>query len=542
MAMIIKNKKLPYTPFLVIGSGIAGLYTALKLSEIDEVTLITKETLEESNTAYAQGGIAAAISPTDSPELHYEDTIRVGVGLCLPAAVKILVRDGAERVRELLAMGVPFDRQEGEPALTQEAAHSRRRILHADGDATGREISRVLTEYVTNNPRIKVEENIFVAALLTGPTGCCGVLTIDRDATGAPSFQPILAGATILSTGGCGQVYSATTNPKVATGDGMAMAFLAGAPLTDMEFVQFHPTALYLRPAPRFLISETVRGEGALLRNKAGRRFMPEYHEQAELAPRDIVARSIFLELQKSGEDCVYLDLSPLSPQQIVHRFPNIYETCKHYGLDITREPIPVAPAAHYMMGGVVTDLWGLTGLPNLFACGEVANTGVHGANRLASNSLLEGLVFGHRIAQYLKEHPPAAAPRCAELYAELPAETDPEQTEVETRRVQSIMSEAMGIIRHGKGMEEAARSLAPVGSLSSPPLNGDYLELQNMRQVARLMIRAAQLRTESRGSHYRTDYPLTSPDWGKRIFLYPDRLEVVPATEVPHWTWNKNI
>lgn len=548
MALKISNKGLPYTSFLVIGSGIAGLYTALKLSELGEVTLVTKETLAESNTAYAQGGIAAAISPSDSPELHYEDTIKVGVGLCQPDAVRVLVREGPQRVRELLELGVPFDQTAGEPALTQEAAHSRKRILHADGDATGREISRALTEHVLKNPRIRVIEDRFAVALLTADGICHGTLTMGKRVNRQEDCQPILAGATILCTGGCGRVYSATTNPQVATGDGMAIAYRAGAPLTDMEFMQFHPTALFLPPAPRFLISETVRGEGALLRNKRGERFMPGYHGQAELAPRDVVSRAIYLEMEKTGTDHVYLDLSALTPEQIRSRFPNIYETCYEYGLDITKEPIPVSPAAHYMMGGIVTDLWGRTGLPFLFSCGEVANTGVHGANRLASNSLLEGIVFGHRIYEYLKEHTPLSPPSHDSFEAEIETMTDPGLLKGSISKLQDLMSKSMGIMRNQAELTRAQLLLAededrcnvvPISQIDHNPIYEEYLELQNMQLVARLMIQAALLRTESRGSHYRTDFPKTNPEWKKRIILFKKgQAKTVPGDAIPNWSW----
>jgi L-aspartate oxidase len=534
MAISISTTGLEHTSFLVVGSGIAGLYTALKLSEFAEVTLITKETLEESNTAYAQGGIAAAISPSDSPELHYEDTIRVGAGICLPAAVKILVNEGPERVRELISLGVPFDCQAGEPALTREAAHSRSRILHADGDATGREISRALTHDVINNPRIKIKENIFVAALLTGPEGCYGILALEE--TG--ETKCFLSGATILATGGCGQIFSDTTNPKVATGDGMAVAFRAGAALSDMEFMQFHPTALYLPTAPRFLISEAVRGEGGLLRNKQGVRFMPSYHEQAELAPRDIVARSIFCEMKKTGDDHVYLDLSSLAPDRIKSRFPNIYETCLEYGVDITKEMIPVAPAAHYMMGGIATDLWGRTALPHLFACGEVANSGVHGANRLASNSLLDGLVLGHRIFEYFKTHKLSFSELPQELKAEINGETDPATIKNDLNFLKMLVSKELGIIRNQEGLEFLLHQLSSSSSGENSSLKPQYLELQNMRLIARLMATAALERKESRGSHFRSDYPAPDPSWIKRIFQFPVRTEIHSADKVYNWPW----
>ena len=386
--------------FLIIGSGIAGLYTALELSKVGRVILITKSNITESNTTYAQGGIAAAISPHDSPELHYQDTMMAGAGLCDSEAVMALVHDGPKRVKHLIELGVPFDQIQGEISLTREAAHSRRRILHADGDATGREVSKTLVQLVQAS-KVKIYENHFTVALVTENGRCHGVVTINNG-----QLNLFLSPAVILCTGGLGQIYGKTTNPIIATGDGMTLAFQAGAVLRDMEFIQFHPTALYLPPAPPFLISESVRGEGATLLNNSRERFMPGYHPLAELAPRDIVARSIFTEIEKGESPCVFLDLSKLEPSLIKPRFPNIYETCLNYGLDITSSPIPVAPAAHYMMGGVLTDLKGRTTIPDLYAAGEVASTGVHGANRLASNSLLEGLVFGGRIADHLKTAP----------------------------------------------------------------------------------------------------------------------------------------
>ncbi len=534
MAIKVSTNNSESTPFLVIGSGIAGLYTALKLSELAEVTLITKETLEESNTAYAQGGIAVALSPSDSPKLHYADTLSVGAGICLPAAVEALVSEGPARVKELIRLGVPFDSQGGEPVFTREAAHSRSRVLHADGDATGREISRALTKQVLSNPRIQIKENYFVAALLTGPEGCYGALAFDE--TG--KNRTVLAKATILATGGCGQIYADTTNPQVATGDGMAIAFRAGVPLSDLEFMQFHPTALHLPTAPRFLITEAVRGEGGILRTKQGLRFMPAYHQLAELAPRDIVTRCILQELQKTGDDHVYLDLSALTPTQIKNRFPNIFETCLTYGLDITKEPIPVAPAAHYMMGGIAIDLNGRTGLPHLFACGEVANSGVHGANRLASNSLLDGLVFGHRIFSYLQAHHLDFSRIPAEFEVTLSGETNPAEVDQDLQFLKKLASAELGIIRQEKGLLAASQMLAPVYSDEQPPFNHKYLELQNMRLIVRAMITATLKRTESRGSHYRSDYPTTDPAWAKRIIHYPNQLKLLPAATLYNWSW----
>lgn len=529
-----------YTQFLIIGSGIAGLYTALKLAEVGEVTIITKGKLSESATAYAQGGIAAAIGPEDSPRLHYMDTIEAGAGLCHPAAVRLLVRKGRRLVKELLKLGVAFDYRDGFPALTQEAAHSRRRVLHAGGDATGRAISRVLLELVEQNPRIKLEQGVFAAALLTAADGCHGALVIKKDNT----LQPLQAGATILSTGGSGCLYTATTNPAVATGDGPAMAYLAGAPLADLEFLQFHPTVLYLPPAPRFLISESVRGEGGILLTVAGKRFMPDYHPKAELAPRDVVSRAIYRELEKSGAGHVYLDFSAIPKVKVKNRFPNIYETCYRFGLDITKEPAPVAPAAHYMMGGILTDLYGRSLLPRLFACGETAGSGVHGANRLASNSLLEGVVFGHRIFEYLRKHPPALPLPDCRTWATLPLVTDPTRCREDRLELQAIVQSGLGIVRRKEGLTRAARRLHALMLDDSPPslpavharspFLPDYLELQNMWLIARLMLHAALLRTESRGGHYRSDYPQTSPDWKKRILLSPGRCVLIPAGKSP--------
>lgn len=536
MAMALRLPQFPPVQpaqFLVVGSGIAGLYTALKLSTVGEVTLLTKNRLEESNTTYAQGGIAAAIDPQDSPELHYEDTIRAGAGLCLPEAVSVLVHEGPARVKELMHLGVPFDLQEGEPALTREAAHSRRRILHADGDATGREISRSLTRLVAQDPRITVWEETMAISLLTRGGRCHGVLALLADGT----LAAFSSGATILCTGGCCQVYAATTNPPVATGDGIALAYHAGAAVVNMEFIQFHPTALYLPPAPRFLISETVRGEGGVLRNVRGERFMSNYHELADLASRDVVARAILRELERTGSCCVFLDLSALTSNQIRRRFPNIYETCLQYGLDITVDQIPVGPAAHYLMGGILTDLLGKTTLPGLYACGEVADAGVHGANRLASNSLLEGLVFGYRIAEHLSQSPPKPSAIATDLAADfryvLPQETSPDTVSSDRRFLQEMMSARVGIIRNNQSLRQGLEVLENPAFRKKEPhtlfLEPAYLESQNLRTVARLMIRAALLRTESRGSHYREDFPATDPAWRQRIVLTRKKEEYWP-------------
>lgn len=511
-------------PYLVIGGGIAGLYTALELSKTNPVILVAKSALSESNTTYAQGGIAAAIGSHDSPELHYQDTIMAGAGLCAPDSVLTLVHEGPSRVKHLIELGVPFDRSEqNELALTREAAHSRRRILHADGDATGREITHSLISKV-RAANIKIYEDHFVLALVKQQGKCCGAVTIHNG-----QYQFFLASAVILCSGGLGQIYGKTTNPKNATGDGMALAFHAGAVLRDMEFVQFHPTALYLPPSPQFLISESVRGEGAILLNQKGEPFMSGYHPLAELAPRDIVARAIFTEIEKNNSDCVYLDLSRIGSSTIKQRFPNIYDKCVSYGLDITAKPIPVAPAAHYMMGGVVTDLFGRTNIPCLYAAGEVSNTGVHGANRLASNSLLEGLVFGGRIADHLKKFPifiPDPLDQFQLCYPTL--YTDYLSTESDLTMLHQITSHYLGIIREHGGLAEALRllQLRPHAKPSFE-LNPSYFELQNMYLIAGLIAKAAFTRIESRGGHYRSDYPKPKAKWRKHILLSGENMEV---------------
>lgn len=510
-------------PVIIIGSGIAGLYTALLLSKQYRVILITKNRLSESNTNYAQGGIAAAIGMNDSPEYHYQDTMMAGAGLCDPEAVLTLVYDGISRVKDLIALGTPFDRTQAEISLTKEAAHSRRRILHANGDATGNAVSDTLIDNIRKTP-VQIYEDTFALALVRQKERCNGVVVIHQG-----RLQFLAASVVILCTGGLGQIYGKTTNPSVATGDGMALAYNAGAGLRDMEFIQFHPTALCLPPAPPFLISETVRGEGAILLNNQGERFMPQYHTLGELAPRDIVARAIFAEIQKENGSHVFLDLSKIQPTVIKARFPHIYETCLHYGLDITAEPIPVAPAAHYMMGGVITDLWGQTNIPGLYAAGEVASTGIHGANRLASNSLLEGLVFGGRIVDYL-QHREINEPGnlAGDISIHYPAlyTTGPDLEE-HYQFLHHLTDVSLGITRDESGLVKA---LSALDSLPEPDddfqLNPAYFELQNMYLLAHLMFQAALTRKESRGGHFRSDYPSPNTEWRKHILFQQNKME----------------
>jgi len=379
-----------HTDFLIIGSGVAGLRAAIELSSHGRVLILTKSRADESNTEYAQGGVAVAMSDEDQIGLHYQDTIRAGDGLCSGAAVRLLVEEGPARINELIEWGTQFDREGTRLSFTKEAAHSRRRILHARGDATGREINRTLLRKVRTLPGITLRPYTFALNLLFSGDRCEGVSYLLR---GDERIHEVRAEAVLLATGGIGATYRDTTNPDIATGDGHALAFRAGAALADMEFVQFHPTALKLAHTPRFLLSEAMRGEGGKLRNVNGELFMSSYHPLAELAPRDVVSRAIFSEATRTRSDLVYLDLTHLPAVFVEQRFPGIYSTCLKFGLDIAHQPIPVFPAAHYMMGGVLTDLHGRTTLPGLFAAGEVACTGVHGAHRLASNSLLDRLV-----------------------------------------------------------------------------------------------------------------------------------------------------
>lgn len=488
---------------LVVGSGIAGLYTALLLGQHLQVTLLTKGPLAESNTEYAQGGIAAALGAEDSPDLHFRDTLEAGAGLCDEAAVRVLVDEGPACVRDLIRLGTRFDQLEsGAYALTREGAHSQSRILHAHGDSTGREIRETL-EARLRDAGVSVFENQFCVDLITVDGTCAGVLSVD-DQGRTRAFR---ARAMVLATGGAGQLYLNTTNPLVATGDGIAMAYRAGAEVQDMEFVQFHPTALHGKGNPQFLISEAVRGEGAHLLNHRGERFMERYHPYGELAPRDVVARAILDQMQRSGDPCVYLDARSLP--DFARRFPRIWQACRDQGIDTSRDWIPVSPAAHYLMGGVRTDLYGRTSLPGLYACGEVACTGVHGANRLASNSLLEGLVFGRRIAETILGDLPdelqldsAEAPQSSEGRHELPlAEL--------LQQVQQSMWDEAGIRRNAGGLREAIRQLDQVFEpLSGSLATKEACEVANLALVGALVARAALERMESRGGHFRTDFP----------------------------------
>ncbi|MGQ9532741.1 MAG: L-aspartate oxidase [Desulfotomaculales bacterium] len=503
--------------YLILGSGIAGLYTALAARRTGaQVLVLTKRTVEDSTTDQAQGGIAAALGDRDSPAQHLADTLEAGAGLCDAEAVEILVTEGVERVRELVALGARFDRAGDELALTREGAHSQRRILHARGDATGAEIQRVLTR-VAREHRVEILENHFVVDLLVKHQVCHGVLACDVQGR----LKVFYGRVVVLATGGLGQIYATNTNPAVATGDGVAMAYRAGAEVMDLEFVQFHPTALALAGAPRFLISEAVRGEGGVLRNARGERFMERYHPLRELAPRDVVVRAILAEMEATGASHVLLDLTHLPGDEVRRRFPNITMRCARLGLDVTRDLIPVAPAAHYAMGGVKTNLHGETSIHGLFACGEVACAGVHGANRLASNSLLDGLVFGGRIVRRVQEHPHAYPLRRAAFGYERLRPPAGEDWPALRSELQGIMDRYVGPLRHAAGLARALDFFDSRRDLQAHAARTcEEMEVKNMLLAGELVTLAASMRTESRGGHYRVDYPKTDRCWERHIIL----------------------
>ena len=484
--------------FLVVGAGVAGLRAAIELSQSGTVLVVAKDTLRESSSEYAQGGIAVALSDDDEVLFHEQDTLYAGDGLCDREAVHTLVEEGPGAITELIEWGAEFDRDGGHLSFTREAAHSRNRILHSHGDSTGREIARALYRKASSLPNVRFQSYAATTDLLLSERGEVAGAEVYDEARRA--FTQIHARAVLLATGGLGRVYLDTTNPDVATGDGVAMAYRAGAEISNIEFVQFHPTALYLEGAPRFLLSEALRGEGAVLINTLGERFMPRYHELADLAPRDVVSRAVTAELRRTDSQNVFLDLTSRDPAFIRERFPRIYQTCLSYGIDIATKPAPVRPAAHYAMGGIRTDLHGRTNLPRLFSAGEAACTGVHGANRLASNSLLEGVVFGERAGKAMRSSTASSAPSAPREPALFPRISEAE--------VRGIASTDCGILRDREALEHAVLKLqsAPCISLPEPTLD-DY-DLRSMHTVALLIARCALWREESRGGHYRTDFP----------------------------------
>ena len=498
------------TDFIVIGSGIAGLRASIALAETGaRVTILTKDKTSESNTEYAQGGVAVVLSDDDNAELHEEDTLVAGAGLCDVEAVEILVTEGTKYIQELINWGTEFDRDSGKLVFTQEAAHSRRRILHAHGDSTGKEIVRALIARARLEKSIVLMPFANTESLIVKDQRCIGVSFLDPILK-AP--REIFAKGVILCTGGAGQLFLHTTNPSVATGDGMAMAYLVGAEMADMEFVQFHPTALSLENAPRFLLSEAMRGEGGILRNAQGERFMPRYDERLELAPRDIVSRSIVAEMRKTGTRNVFLDMTAMSEDFLSERFPKIYETCKFYNLNIAKDLLPVSPASHYCMGGVRTDLHGRTTVKGLYAAGEVTCTGVHGANRLASNSLLEGLVFGARAgkamtednSKFIMHNSKSENQKTDSITLNLKSEIS---TAVK-KRVKRLMWERVGILRDRDSLKRAIREFEQISKAKLGTSSRNFVT------VAMLIAEAALWREESRGGHFRTDFPQRDDSW----------------------------
>jgi L-aspartate oxidase len=510
--------------FLVLGSGVAGLSFALNVAEHGTVAIITKKESAESNTNYAQGGIAAVMDAVDSYERHIEDTLVAGAGLCDPATVEIVVREGPQRVKELMALGAAFSQEQGHLHLGREGGHSHHRIVHA-ADATGREVERALLEKVRSHPNIRILEYHFAVELITEhhlgqhvtrlrpDIHCFGAYVLDERADKVKTF---LAKCTLLATGGSGQVYLHTTNPAVATGDGLAMAYRAKAHIANMEFFQFHPTSLFHPKANSFLITEAVRGEGGLLYNQVGERFMPRYDPRAELAPRDIVARAIDDQLKQRGDEYVLLDIAHKPASFVQEHFPNIYQTCLRYGLDITRQPIPVVPAAHYQCGGVITDPAGRTSIQGLFACGEVSCTGLHGANRLASNSLLEALVFSHRAVQAAVE-----TARAGSWREEVPAWDDsgterPQEWVLishDREELRRVMWDYVGIVRSNLRLDRALRRTRMLHEevedfYRRTRVSVGLCELRNLIHTGYVIIRSARMRHESRGLHYSLDYP----------------------------------
>ncbi len=534
---------------LVVGAGAAGLYTALCLPSKLRVGLITKETVALSASDWAQGGIAAAIAPEDSPQLHIEDTIAAGAGLCDRQAVEFLASLAPQCIQSLVEMGVAFDRHGQALALTLEAAHSRNRVLHA-ADTTGREVITTLTNQVLRRPNIQVIQQALALSLWQSEMGECQGISLFYQGV----LQWVQAGAVVLATGGGGQVFAQTTNPAVSTGDGVAIAYNAGAILRDLEFVQFHPTALTKPGADRFLISEAVRGEGAHLIDYQGRRFAFDYHPQGELAPRDVVSRAIFHHLQHTSTDPdrahVWLDMRPIPAEQIRHRFPNIVRVCQHWGIDVFSEPIPVAPAAHYWMGGIVVDLQNRTSISGLYAVGEAASTGVHGANRLASNSLLECIVFGAKMSDVEVRNfasPQVLPPRECKISAQ-DWSTQQEYVESLRQKLPRLLWQHAGISRVDSGLEEAIallkswqqefallplsqflNSLLPTESVKFPyQLDLQFRlwsETRNLLDIGYLILKSAAFRTESRGGHYRLDYPQPDPNWQVHTLVQDHKL-----------------
>ena len=497
------------TDFVVVGAGVAGLRAAIELASAGRVLVIAKDSLRESSSEYAQGGIAAALSDDDEVELHEQDTLVAGDGLCDPEAVRTLVEEAPAAIEQLIEWGTAFDREGAELVFAREGAHSRNRVLHAHGDSTGAEIVRTLRQHARTLEGVAFQSFAAVTDFLLHDGEVAGVWAFDEMTHSTVLLE---ARAVLLATGGLGRVFENTTNPDVATGDGVACAFRGGAAISDIEFVQFHPTALYVEGAPRFLLSEALRGEGAYLRNASGERFMKRYHPLQELAPRDVVSRSIVMEMRATGDASAFLDMTHFAKGVLAEHFPRIYETCLNYGINLETMQAPVRPAAHYAMGGVKTDLNGLTTLARLYAAGEVACTGVHGANRLASNSLLEGIVFGARAGKAMRE--------LAQVHSFNAVPEKPVFPTVSERDLRAIAWNSCGVLRNGPELAAAHRRLQAnfLGAQTSP--GRASFELRNMHQVALLISQAALAREESRGGHYRTDFPAKSEAFQKHSII----------------------
>jgi len=516
---------------LIVGSGIAGLRAAVGLAESGaRVALVTKDDPTDSNTGYAQGGIAAAVSEEDRVELHLQDTLLAGDGLCNEEAVRVLVEEGPERIQELIDWGTRFDREGTRLAFAREGAHSRRRVLHAQGDSTGMEIVRSLLARARQFSSLAFFSRTFSVDLVLEEEQCAGLLLLDERSR---EVWLARAPAVLLASGGAGRLYRETTNPPQATGDGMAMAYRAGAVMEDLEFVQFHPTTLFAPGAPRFLLSEALRGEGAILRNGEGERFMARYHPDGELAPRDAVSRSIVEEMERTGDSCVFLDLTGRDPSALRARFPRIYETCLRFGFDLARDRVPVHPSAHYFMGGVRTDLFGRTSVAGLFAAGEVACTGVHGANRLASNSLLEGVVFGARAAGVMLSEQKGAKPRESGIDAVPMLALPPGASQEIASALAGILWMQAGIRREAGALSSAIRQIDTWDdSRRAQPIRREGIETRNLILLGGLVCRAALEREESRGAHYRSDYPSKREEWRRHL---DTRLDS-PAEDLPRF------
>jgi L-aspartate oxidase len=516
---------------LIVGSGIAGLFVALRAREVGlRPTIVTKSRLEESNTRYAQGGIAAAVADDDSVDLHLKDTIAAGDGLVNTAAAKVLTAEAPMRIADLVRLGVPFDTVDGRISLGREAAHSRSRVLHAGGDATGLQIEETLRRRVVDQG-IDARERTVLRRISRRRSGEL-VATLSRD--DGKAVEDLEGRPVVLATGGGAALYRQTSNPPFATGEGVAIAFRAGALVTDMEFIQFHPTALALEGAPRFLITEAIRGEGAVLLSESGERFLPRYNKASELSPRSVVSRAIYSELESTGTTCVYLDATGIPRDRLLARFPTIFRFLSTLGLDLSRDRIPVAPVAHYMIGGVTTDLEGRSSLKGLYACGEVASTGVHGANRLASNSLLEGLVFGERVVRSLLRGN-SLGPILPERTFRLPrirGEGKDEPARI-LARVREILWDSVGIVRNGPGLSQAERELVALLKEAEPADDEPPGSGANAAMTARLVARSALERKESRGAHFRTDYPAPSQEWRSVLGLVA-RDAPAPAASSP--------